>query len=261
LKPNIVSFWHKFPLQPLEQMCLASFVKQGFRATVYSYAPLQGLPPNIENADAEPILPIEAFYKLKHLRQPPNSNWNLIHIADLFRIRAQRLGLGMWLDTDTFLIRPFEIDPARSFLAWESQKYLGTGALYLPRDHVIVQDFENVHRSKDLLPDWLSLKLRLRRMRWNLTGVRHSPCDLSVVMYSTLAMTQLARRHDCLGELVDSNSFYTHSLRFFDPCNVDAVVNDPRVYGIHIKRKRRAKEPPIPGSLYEWALRNVAGLY
>jgi len=261
LKPHIVSFSHGRPLTALERMCLASQVKAGHRVTVFSYAPLQGLPSNVENEDAEATLPLATARLLRHFRQPPNSNWHLLQTADLFRIRLQRLGRGLWLDNDVYLLRALEIDPTRPYCAWESRKYIGNAVLYLPKSHPIVEGYEKVYDSYDLMPDWLTMKLRARRAWWNFRRVIYAPPDLSVMMYGPLALTALAKRHGCEAMAMNKKSFYAHGREFFYPCDVAGIVNDPKVFGIHVKRKLHEVDPPRSGSFHEWARRNVEGLY
>ena len=92
VKPNVVTFWHGAPLHELHRMCLASQAKLGYRVTLYSYEPLQGLPRGIENEDAAPILPLSFLDRLPTLARGRGTNRPLLHLSDLFRIRLQRLG-------------------------------------------------------------------------------------------------------------------------------------------------------------------------
>jgi hypothetical protein len=42
--------------------------------------------------------------------------------------------------------------------------------------------------------------------------------------------------------------------RFFEPSDFSALIGDPQILGLHISPKGRGSEPPIPGSLYAWAV-------
>jgi hypothetical protein len=260
VKPNVVTFWHGAPLHDMHRMCLASQAKLGYRVTLYSYEPMQGLPRGIENEDAGSVLPLSFLDRLPTLARGRGTNRPLLHLSDLFRIRLQRLGRGLWLDTDIYLIRPFAIDPQQPFFAWESENFIGNAVLYLPATHPIVADYERLIAADALLPDWLPQRLRARRRWWTLIGRAHGPQDLGTMMYGPLALTALARRHGCLGAALPRASFYkfarTHG--FFERSNVGAILRDPQVLGIHVQRKARKDEPPVPGSMYEWARRNVA---
>ena len=54
--PDVVTFWDG-PLDALRLLCLRSQVRAGHRVTLYSFAPLAGLPDGVANADAEAVLP------------------------------------------------------------------------------------------------------------------------------------------------------------------------------------------------------------
>jgi hypothetical protein len=261
MKPDIATFWHGGPLHAVHRMCLASQVKLGHRVTLYSYEPMQALPAGVENADAAPILPLSFLERLPTVARGRGTNRPLLHLSDFFRIRLQRSGRGLWLDTDIYLIRPFDIDPEQPFFAWESENFIGNAVVYLPATHPIVADYERLMAADELLPDWLPQRLRARRRWWNLIGRKHGPQDLGTGMYGPLALTALARRHGCLDAALPRDSFYkfarTHG--FFERSNVDAILRDPQLLGIHVQRKARRDQPPVPGSMYQWALRNVAG--
>jgi hypothetical protein len=261
VKPDIVTFWHGGPLHAVHRMCLASQVKLGYRVTLYSYEPMHGLPAGIGNEDAAPILPLSFLDRLPTVARGRGTNRPLLHLSDFFRVRLQRLARGLWLDADMYLIRPFEIDPQQPFFARESTKFINNAVLYLPPTHPIVADYERLIAADELLPDWLPPRLRARRRWWKLIGRAHGPQDLSTLIYGPLALTELAKRHGCLGAAMGRASFYTFARThgFFERSNVGAILRDPQVLGVHVQRKARMDEPPVPGSMYEWALRNVAG--
>jgi hypothetical protein len=263
VKPDIVTFWHGGPLHHIHRMCLASQVKLGYRVTLYSYAPMQGLPAGVGNEDAAPVLPLSFLDRLPTVARGRGTNRPLLHLSDFFRIRLQRLGRGLWLDTDMYLLRPFEMDPEQPFFAWESTKFINNSVLYLPAAHPIVAEYERLIAADELLPDWLPPRLRARRLWWKLIGRAHGPQDLSTLVYGPMALTELAKRHHCLGAALSRDSFYkfTRTHDFFRRSNVAAILGNPDVIGIHVQRKARMDEAPVPGSMYEWALRNVAGLY
>jgi hypothetical protein len=262
MKPDIVTFWYGSPLHKMHRMCLRSQLKLGYKITLYSYEPAQGLPDGVANSDAAEILPLSLLERLRPIkRQRHETNRPILHFSDFFRFRLQRLGLGLWLDTDMYLIRPFETDPARPFFAWESKRFLGSAVVYLPPDHPIVDEMERVRTSSDLMPDWLPLHLRARQLMWNTLGIKHGPQDIKTIIYGPLALTELARRHHCLDDALPRESFY-HFARghgFFERSRLADVLDDPQVFGIHVQRKARWDQPPASGSMYEWALRNAGG--
>jgi hypothetical protein len=42
--------------------------------------------------------------------------------------------------------------------------------------------------------------------------------------------------------------------RFFDPADLSALLGDPEIVGFHVSPKGRGSQPPLPGSLYAWAV-------
>ena len=259
MNPDLVTFWHSGPLHKIHRMCLMSQVKLGYRVTLYSYARIENLPDGVTNADAAEVLPPSFLERLQPLRPGPWTNHPLLHLSDFIRFRLQHLGRGLWLDTDIYLIRPFEIDPARPFFAWESRKFLGSAVLYLPSAHPILESYERLLAAPTLMPDWLSPRLRVRRALWTMLGIPHGPQDLSTLIFGPMALTQLARRHGCLDAALPSESFYrfARSHRFFEPSRLADILDDPNTFGIHVQRKARWNAPPVKGSMYEWALANV----
>jgi len=261
VKPNLVSFWHGGPLHEIQRMCLAAQVKLGFISTLYSYEPIQGLPAGFANEDAAVILPSGFLDRLRPVARGTPGHRAVLHFSDFFRMRLQRMSRGLWLDTDVYLLRAFQIDPDRPFFAWESDRFIGNAVLYLPAAHRMVADFEVLATAKDLLPDWLPIRLRARRLWWKLIRREHGPQDLSTIMYGPMALTRLARPHRCTDAALSRESFYKFARTngFFERTDVEAILADPEVVGIHIQRKARWAETPVPGSMHEWAVRNVAG--
>ena len=71
----------------------------------------------------------------------------------------------------------------------------------------------------------------------------------------------VARRSGDLQNALPKTSFYSvHSepKLFFDPGDFSALINNPEVTGFHISGKGRSLQPPIPGSLFAWAVQKFA---
>lgn len=260
VKPDIVTFWHGGPPHRIHRMCLASQVKRGFRVTLYSYAPVPGLPPGVENADAAAVLPLAFLARLRTRLPGVSNDWAVYQLSDLIRMRLQEMQRGLWLDTDVFLFRDFRIDPTQPFFAWESRRFIGNAVLYLPPTHPILLDFARLWNEDSFLADWLPARLRARSLLWRALGRPHGVHDLNIMVYGPLALTMLARRHGCVEAALPLERFqkWARTDRFFEPDDVNATLDDPQVLGMHIHRKARRDEPAAPGSLYAWALRDVA---
>jgi hypothetical protein len=256
MRPDVVTFWHG-PLDRLRQSCLRSQVAAGHKVTVYSFAPLPGLPNGVGHADAEAVLPY-AFSERLRPSQPDGSwrDWTTLQFSDFFRMRLMALGAGLWLDADVLLLKPVEIDPAKPFFAWERTRQLGNSVLYLPSDDPIVAAFEKLMQQAELTPDWLALRHRLTFALRRLRGQSDRLSDIRVAIFGPAALTALARRFGELGHALPKSSFYAvhaEPARFFEPADFSGLIGDPDIIGFHISPKGRGNAAPIPGSLYAWA--------
>jgi hypothetical protein len=254
--PEVVTFWHG-PLDPLRLTCLRSQVAAGHKVTVYSFAPLSGLPAGVGSADAETILPFAFSEKLRP-SQPDGSwrDWTLLQFSDFFRMRLMAEKAGLWLDADVLLLKPIEIDPTKPYFAWERRRQLGNSVLYLPAGNSVVTAFENLMEQEELTPDWLALRHRLTFLLRRLRGGSNRLSDIRVAIYGPAALTALARRADQLHHALPKRSFYAVHAEpnlFFERTNFSKLLADPGVIGLHISPKGRGAKPPVPGSLYAWA--------
>ena len=112
---GMASFWHGPSLSAIDIACLLTFVENGFAVTVYSYAPLQNLPEVIRIGDANEIVESRYLSSFIVMGRP-----SLSHFSDLFRYRLfQRTG-EVWIDSDLFCQRPFDIPKSGSFFAKET---------------------------------------------------------------------------------------------------------------------------------------------
>jgi len=256
MRPDIVTFWHG-PLDPLRTLCLRSQLAAGHNVTVYSFAPLAGLPEGIGNADAECVLPHSFSEKIRP-PQPDGSwrDWTILQFSDFFRMRLMAEAAGLWLDPDVLLFKPIDIDPAKPYFAWERRRQLGNSVLFLPPDNVIVRAFEELIEQDELVPEWLSLRHRLSFVLRRLSGGSNRLADLRVAIFGPPAITALARRAGLLRHALPKQSFYAvhaEPKQFFEPHDFSRLIVDPDIIGLHISPKGRGRMPPVTGSLYAWA--------
>jgi hypothetical protein len=257
LRPEIVTFWHG-PLDALRLTCLRSQVAAGHKVTVYSFDPLAGLPGGVGNAEAEAILP-HAFSERLRPSEPDSSwrDWTTLQFSDFFRMRLMARNAGLWLDADVLLLKPVEIDPAKPYFAWERPRQLGNSVLYLPAGDPIVAAFEKLMLQQELTPDWLALRHRLIFALRRLRGGSSRLSDIRVAIFGPAALTALARRAGELHYALPRKSFYAvhaEPKRFFEKTDFSALIGDPDIIGLHVSPKGRGNQPPVPGSLYAWAV-------
>lgn len=257
MRPDVVTFWHG-PLDRLRLTCLRSQVAAGHKVTVYSFDPLPQLPDGVGNAEAEAILS-HAFAEKLRPPQPDGTwrDWTLLQFSDFFRMRLMARNAGLWLDPDVLLLKPVEIDPAKPFFAWERRRQLGNSVLYLPPRDPIVAAFEGLMEQDELTPDWLALRHRLTFALRKLRGGSNRLSDIRVAIYGPASLTALARRAGEQHYALPKESFYAVHAEpklFFEPQDFSRLIGNPKVIGFHISPKGRGSQPPVPGSLYAWAV-------
>jgi hypothetical protein len=258
--PDVVTFWDG-PLDALRLLCLRSQVQAGHRVTLYSFAPLDGLPDGVANADAGAVLP-RAF--AERLRPSGEGgawrDWTTLQFSDFFRMRLMALSTGLWLDADVLLLKPVEIDPAKPYFAWEKKRQLGNSVLYLPPDDPIVKAFAALMAQDELTPDWLAWRHRLTFAWRKLRGVTTRVSDIRVAIFGPASLTALSKRFGYAKHALPRKSYYSVHAEpklFFEPSDFSALVSDPEILGFHISPKGRGKEQPIPGSFYAWATEKI----
>ena len=106
------------------------------------------------------------------------------HFSDWFRYELQSRGLGTWIDTDVYLLRP--LDEERAYLFGEQAPgVLNNAVLRLAEDLPVLPELLHPFRER-VTPAWLSLPVRLSaklrelvhgkadfgRLPWGSTGPR-----------------------------------------------------------------------------------------
>ena len=113
-KPCFATFWQG-ELSGYEMACINSFLKRGYRLTVYSYDPLS-LPPGAIAGDAASIVAPAGRQRFIYQGKP-----NLQHFSDYFRYVMFRKTEAIWVDSDVLLLRGFDDSLPATVLARENQ--------------------------------------------------------------------------------------------------------------------------------------------
>jgi hypothetical protein len=258
---DVVGFWHGRLLSYLRRMCLASQVKQGYRVTLFSYDPIGDLPDGVTNADAEAIIPLAFKRKLERVATRADIGHRAtIQLSDFFRVRLQKMGLGVWLDNDLYLLRPMTIVADTPYFAWESLFRIGNAVMYLPPAHPIIDFYERLMEQNELIPEWIARRHWLTLQFWKRSGKGFNPSDLKLALFGPATLTTLAKQTGAAKFALPRRSFYAiHAdhKSFFAPSRFQSLVEDPKVIGIHVSPKRLEDAIPAPGTLYEWMAGNA----
>jgi hypothetical protein len=125
-------FWEGSQLGPVETGCIASFLKCGFRVSVYSYRNLR-VPQGVELRDASEILPEASL----GMYCQAGKKANLAAFSDAFRYNLLKQKGGWWFDADMLCIE--EAQKFRTLLdqkqtdfcaAFEEGQLINGAALY-----------------------------------------------------------------------------------------------------------------------------------
>jgi hypothetical protein len=253
---NIATLWLGDKLPRISLVALNSWIEQGHNVDLYSDREINNLPDGVTIKDANSVLPLSILDKLKPLIKTEYSPWQeIVSYSDLFRMRLMEKGLGIWLDTDIVLFRPFEPDPDKAWFALDGHRTIGVSALFFPSCDPIVTDFLKVLDCPNLIPNWLGFKRGvIKPMIFKLAMKPFSVTDLGITVFGNQALTKLVKQSGRLIEASPSEVFYLHTgkltERFFDPKFHDEFQASSKVIGFHVHRKASSFKEPIEGSIY-----------
>lgn len=112
--PEFATFWSGQGMTAFELACLSSFVRHGYAVTVYGYEAVHDLPDGVSFQRADDIVDrrfVDAFL----IKGRPS----LSHFSDLFRYRLFQNTRAVWIDSDMYLLRPFDLTLPPTLLARE----------------------------------------------------------------------------------------------------------------------------------------------
>lgn len=244
-EPDIcLTLWIGPKLGRVERACLRSLLRQGHRVALYCYRPVEGVPAGVELRDAATIL---AENRIIYHR-----SGSVALFANWFRYELMRRDLGIWVDTDQYLIAP--IMPQRPHLfGWQDMEMIANSVLRIPSESPILRDLLALFEQRSV-PFWLPWRQRAVA-HWRLW--RTGSIGLSSMPWGSAgphALTALARRHRKVEEALSPSVFYP--MHYLDAAWVrdasrplEAVLKADTI-GVHLwneKIKAWKEEPAPPG--------------
>ena len=106
-------FWARGRLSQLEQVCMTSFVRQGYDPQLWTYDGVDNAPAGVRVCDAREILPESALFL--------NRRGSYAGFSDLFRYTVLHARGGLYSDTDVVALQPPSALPAGPFVVTERQ--------------------------------------------------------------------------------------------------------------------------------------------
>lgn len=240
--PALATLWIGEALGRLERACLRSVVRQGHPLTLYCYSEPRGVPEGVRLRDAAAVLPESAVIR--------HRSGSVSLFSNRFRYELQRQALGIWIDTDAYLLAPLPGDRPHLFGRYEPA-LIASGILGLPADSPMVADLLEPFEERTV-PAWLNRRDRLRAW-WRLrrTGSTSLP-DMPWGTAGPHAVTAVARRHGLDGHALDPEVLYPTHWRearwVIDPAIALEDVTTPRTVSVHLYNEmiKAFKEQPAP---------------
>lgn len=261
---RIFSYWHQGQLRRTDWVCLESWLAHGFEVALYTHDPETRVPMGVDKMDAQEVLDKNIMQQIAPLCHPGHVSFQpVVNFSDLFRMQGMSQGLGLWLDTDVFVIKAFSVEPSLPFMGWEGFRRIGSPVLYLPQDSAMLADYQRCHEDLGAVPHWTEWRKSVwRPLRWRLRGIPYRAADLGITIYGNYAFTMLSRKHYSRRDILPKSKFYAwignETKRFYtDPKGIEDLEKK-NAWGIHVHRKSLDNEVPVSGSIFDKALRQSA---
>jgi hypothetical protein len=155
-RPVIQSLWIGDELSKLEQLCIASFLKNGHDFHLYTYNQVKGVPEGTVIKDAAEIIPADQVFMY--------STGTYAIFADWFRWKLLYVKGGFWVDTDVVCLKPFEFGSDIVFGIAE-REIAGVGVLAFPAGHELTGFMHDVCDDPNKLLPYDTMNRKLKKLR------------------------------------------------------------------------------------------------
>ena len=140
----IQGLWIGPELSVMEQLSIASFLRNGHEYHLYVYDELRNVPQGTVIKDASEVLPTSQIFQYKQ-------NQSYAGFANFFRYKLLLERGGWWADTDTVCLKPFDF-PAQHVFATElcqGVQVVTSGIIKAPAGSEAMRQAWEICRSKD----------------------------------------------------------------------------------------------------------------
>ena len=248
---HCVTLWIDEGFGAVERACLRSVLRQGHGLTLYCYREPIGIPDGVELRDASAILPETAVVRHRGGSVAPFSDW--------FRYELLKRGLGTWIDTDMYLLRPLD-EEAEHLFGEERPGVINNAVLRLPPDSPALADLlEPVrgatpawlparHRASSHVRKLLNGRVDVGAMPWGTTGpaaltavtskLGISSCALPPPVFYPVPWEQAVWILDPALRLDQMVTEATVGIHLWNEC-IKGFKNDPAPVGSFLERLHR----------------------
>ncbi|MEN8373932.1 MAG: hypothetical protein ABFS34_00630 [Gemmatimonadota bacterium] len=171
---TILALWVGDRLSTVERLSLTSFVANGHPVHLYTYGEVEGVPRRVVIKDANDIIHESKIFTYKG--RPSYAGF-----ANHFRYELLRKEEGIWVDTDTVCLKPFDFEDEYLF-GWQGQE-CNTAVLKLPSDSEALAHVASLALKPNKWQPWDAPKIKGRKfirkyfkgnrindLRWGETG-------------------------------------------------------------------------------------------
>ena len=127
MKQIIQGLWIGSELSMMEQLSIASFLKNGHDYHLYVYGDVKGIPQGTVIQDGNEILPASLIFQYKQDK-------SYSAFSNFFRYKLLLDKGGWWVDTDTICLKPFTFDDPYVFSTelWREEETINCGIIKVP---------------------------------------------------------------------------------------------------------------------------------
>lgn len=152
-KPIIQSLWIGNHLSRIEQLCIASFLKNGHNFHLYTYQTLENCPSGVVIKDANQIIPQSQIFLSKN---------SYALFADWFRWKMLYEKGGFWVDMDIICLRPFDFESDIIF-GFEGAR-VSNAVLGFPAKHQLCQLLAQICETPNQLLPYDKLRIKIKKI-------------------------------------------------------------------------------------------------
>lgn len=206
--PEIHALWIGPHLPPMAAGCLRSLVRIGHKVVLHSYANLQGVPTEVQTADAAAIVPKERIFR--HAGQGQYAIF-----SDYFRYALLKRRDCVWVDCDVYCVRPIDY-PTDHLFGYQDERTIAIGVLKLPPDSPVLQDLLNLFEGRPVRPRWITpadwFRSRIKAALYHVPWVAAAPWSST----GPQALTSLLEEYGVTGRAQPREAFYPVSWQRFE---------------------------------------------
>ncbi|MEO9650788.1 MAG: hypothetical protein ABJ360_06220 [Roseobacter sp.] len=161
----VASLWIGEKLHYINQLCLASHIKQGHPTTLYCTHNVTNAPEGVEIQQASEIMNIDM-----ELVEETSASF----LSNVFRYKMIRKTGAIWVDCDAFCHKPFEDDQQFIFAGHGMLGNLNCGVVALPRSCELMNNLLEYYENLPDYPPWWNKNQRKKMDRFSKQPLTHA---------------------------------------------------------------------------------------